>query len=293
MNSRSIMAAWIGLVSNVILTLFKLIVGILCKSQVLIADGIHNAGDIVASLVTFGSMKVSNVPPDEDHPYGHGKAEVLGSYFVAGVLALAGLFMLYHSFESLFHPAKQVFFLSFVIALVSWIWKYGLYVYTMEIGQKEKSTALIATANDHLADVYASIAATVGIGLGIIGDIYGIHWLMYGDPVAGIIVSFFVLKLAYEMGTEAIHVLMERNVEEEQMEQYKKSIFSISDVKRIDRIRAREHGHYVLVDVRLSIPGEYTIQQGHDICREIKKTVMEHHKEVDEVLIHLNPWYNE
>jgi len=116
---------------------------------------------------------------------------------------------------------------------------------------------------------------------------------MYGDPVAGIVVSFFVLKLAYEMGTEAIHILMEKNVDEDQMEQYKESIFSISDVKRIDRIRAREHGQYVLVDVRLSIPGEYTVQQGHDICREIKKRVMDHHKEVDEVLIHLNPWYNE
>jgi cation diffusion facilitator family transporter len=201
--------------------------------------------------------------------------------------------MLYHSFESLFHPAKDIFFLSFIIAVLSLIWKYGLYVYTIGIGEKENSKALIATANDHLADVYASIAATIGIGLGIIGEYYGIEWLMYGDPVAGIVVSFFVLKLAYEMGTESIHILMERNVEDEKMEGFKESILTIADVKRIDRIRAREHGHYILIDVRLSIPGEYTIQQGHDICREIKKTVMDRHEDVDEVLIHLNPWYKE
>ncbi len=142
-----------------------------------------------------------------------------------------------------------------------------MYVYTIRIGKLANSKGLIATAYDHLADVYASLAAVVGIGLALIGDLYNIHFLAYGDPVAGIIVSFLVLKLAYEIGKEAMDVLMEKNISQIRLDEFAALIMTIPEVKRIDRLRAREHGHYILVDLRVGVPGEMTIQEGHDASR--------------------------
>ncbi|MGD8192407.1 cation diffusion facilitator family transporter [Brevibacillus ginsengisoli] len=292
-KSKSVFAIWISLVANIVLTFLKIIVGFLYSSQVLIADGIHNAGDIIASVAALGATSVSKKPADEDHPYGHGKAEVIAAAIVAIILIIAAIFMGYSSFSALFEPAVKASMIGLTAAIISLVVKQLLYGYCMRLGKKENSKSLIATAYDHLADVYSSIAAVIGIGLALIGDHYNIAILRYGDPVAGIVVSFFVLKLAVEIGKEAIDVLMETTVPAEQLEKYTNVVQLIPEVKRIDRIRAREHGHYVIVDIRVGIPGYYTIQQGHDISRHIKQNIMDAYQEVDEVLVHLNPWYED
>ncbi|WP_261303871.1 cation diffusion facilitator family transporter [Paenibacillus andongensis] len=292
-KTASMLAIWISLASNIVLTALKIIVGLNFKSQVLIADGIHNAGDVIATATAYSSMRVSSKPADIDHPYGHGKAEVLGAFIVAIILGGAAIYMGYHSIHALFEPAGEAHIIAFIAAIISLVWKQILYIYTKRIGQKVNSKGLIATAYDHLADVYASIAASVGIGLALIGDHYDYSILAFGDPVAGIIVSFLVLKLAYEMGSESFDILMERSVSTAYIEQYAALIRSVPEVKRIDRLRAREHGHYILVDARLAVSGKLTIQEGHDISRRIKQKIKEAHSDVDEVLVHLNPWYEE
>lgn len=220
----------------------------------LLADGIHNAADVVASVASLAAMKISNQPADEDHPYGHGKAEIISSGVVAIILALAALFMAYESIKALFHLATEPHMIAFIAAVVSLIWKQILYVYTIRIGRKVNSKGLIATAYDHLADVYASIAAVIGIGIALLNNIYPIPYAAYGDPLAGIIVSFFVLKLAISMGKEATYILMEGGLPTEKSSEYEKIIQAHPLVKRIDRMRAREHGHYILIDVRISVP---------------------------------------
>lgn len=292
-NSSSLIALWISLISNVVLTVLKVVVGYLFNSQVLIADGIHNAGDVIATFAALTSSLVSKKPADKDHPYGHGKAEVIASAIVAIILILAALLMVYKSVEALFEPAVEASIIALVAAFVSLIWKQGLYVYCIGLGKAQNSKSLIATANDHLADVYASIAAVVGIGATLIGERYDIPFAQYGDPIAGMIVSYFVLKLAYQMGKESIGVLMEENVPSEQLIQLESIVRSIPQVKRIDRIRAREHGHYIIVDVRVSVSNNLTIKEGHDISRLIKNSIKNEIQNVEEVLVHLNPWYEE
>ncbi|MFE4201144.1 cation diffusion facilitator family transporter [Aneurinibacillus aneurinilyticus] len=292
-NSSSLIALWISLISNVVLTVLKVVVGYLFNSQVLIADGIHNAGDVIATFAALTSSLVSKKPADKDHPYGHGKAEVIASAIVAIILILAALLMVYKSVEALFEPAAEASITALVAAFVSLIWKQGLYVYCIGLGKAQNSKSLIATANDHLADVYASIAAVVGIGTTLIGERYDIPFAQYGDPIAGMIVSYFVLKLAYQMGKESIGVLMEENVPSEQLIQLESIVRSIPQVKRIDRIRAREHGHYIIVDVRVSVSNNLTIKEGHDISRLIKNSIKNEIQNVEEVLVHLNPWYEE
>ncbi|WP_411344865.1 cation diffusion facilitator family transporter [Paenibacillus sp. WLX1005] len=289
--NQSMLAAWLSLISNVALTLLKLIVGVLFNSQVLIADGIHNAGDVIASATALGSMRISAIPPDEDHPYGHGKAEVLGASMVAVILLLAALYIGYHSVMLLFEAPSQPHVIALLAAAVSLVWKLLLYIYTMRIGREANSKGLIATAQDHLADVYASGAAFLGIGLGLIGEYYGYGLLAYGDPLAGIVVALLILKLAYSTGRESIDILMEKAVHPEKIEAYTAVLTAMPEVKRIDRIRAREHGHYIVVDVRIGVDASLTIQQGHDISRLMKKNIMHSDAQVTEVLVHLNPWY--
>ncbi|MFC4102091.1 cation diffusion facilitator family transporter [Paenibacillus xanthanilyticus] len=291
MQTQSTVAIWVSLVSNVVLTVMKLVVGLLFGSQVLIADGIHNAGDVCATAAALISMMISKRPPDEDHPYGHGKAEVIGAGIVAVILILAGLFMGYHSVQALMEPAHEASLLVLVAAAISLVWKQWLYLYTMRIGRKINSSGLIATAYDHLADVYASLAAVLGISMALAGDYYGIRWLMYGDPLAGIVVAYFVVRLAIHMGRTSIDVLMEKNVSAETLEEITQLVLGVPEVKRIDRIRAREHGHYMIVDVRVGIPAQLSVQQGHDVSRSIKKAIASQMDGIEEVLVHLNPWY--
>lgn len=289
----AVLAIWISLISNIILTVLKIVVGLLFRSPVLLADGFHNAGDVVASAATFTSMQISKRPADEDHPYGHGKAEVIGSSIVAIILGLAAIYIAYEAVMALFEEPATASKIALLTAVISFIWKYVLYVYTMKVGKAENSKGLVATAYDHLADVYASLAAVVGIGLALIGDAYDIQLLSYGDPIAGIIVSILVFKLAMEIGLESMDILMEKSVSDERLAVFEEIIHSIPEVKRIDRLRAREHGHYVLVDIRIGVPGNLTIQEGHEISSSLRNLIMEQNADVDEVLIHLNPWYPE
>lgn len=289
----SVFAIWISLISNIILTVLKITVGLLFNSPVLLADGFHNAGDVVASAAALTSMRFSQRPADDDHPYGHGKAEVIGSGLVAIILVIAALYIGYEAISTFFEEPAKASFIALITAVISLVWKQILYMYTMDVGKKANSKGLIATAYDHLADVYASLAAVIGIGLALIGDAYEIPLLAYGDPFAGVIVSILVLRLAITIGKEAMDILMEKTVSEGRLEQFALLIHTVPEVKRIDRLRAREHGHYVLVDLRIAIPATLTVQDGHDISSKIRNMIITEYSDVDEVLIHLNPWYPE
>ncbi|MFC5531120.1 cation diffusion facilitator family transporter [Cohnella yongneupensis] len=292
-HHSGLLAIWISLISNILLTILKIIAGALLASPVLLADGVHNAGDIIASIAALTSSMVSKKPADEDHPYGHGKAEVVASAFVAIILIVAAVWIAFQSIGALFEPPGEESWLALGAAALSLVWKQWLYVYTIRVGKTTKSKSVLATAYDHLADVYASLAAVVGIGIALLGHRYDWAWAAYGDPVAGIIVSLLVLKLGYEIGHEAVNILMERNVAPEKLSRYENLISAIEPIKRIDRVRAREHGHYITVDVRVGVPGDYTIQRGHDISRLIKQRIMDADSDVIEVMVHLNPWYAE
>jgi cation diffusion facilitator family transporter len=298
-EKRSKWISWVSTILNVFLMVIKGGIGIWAGSDALFADGVHSATDSLASMAVLGAVVVSNRPADEDHPYGHGKAEVIASALVAVILALAGLDVLYSSGRSIFekHTSAETTWnlelLALYAAIFSLIVKELLYRYTIRSARQLDSQALWALAEDHRSDVWASLAAAVGIGLTIYGLVSGIHWLTYADPVAGILVGFLILHMAYSMGYAAVQTLMERNADPEFMKSLEDCIWSVEGVQRIDRIRAREHGHYILVDIRISVYGTLTVQEGHDLSRKVKHTIMEKHPRVQEVLIHLNPYYED
>jgi cation diffusion facilitator family transporter len=283
--------AWISVISNILLTIGKLTVGYFGKSDAVFADGIHSAADVFASVIVLLVIKIANKPADQEHPYGHGKAEVIVSGIVGILLFIVSIYIVYEAIVGFFPPISTPNIMAMWVAIISYGTKEILYRYSLKIGKQYSSKAIEAIALDHKADIVASVAAAVGVILSIIGDKFNLPFLLYGDKVASIVVAYLIFKIAKEMLKESFDILLERNIESDIINEYLSLISSFSDVKRIDRIRAREHGHYVIVDLRVSIDHDKTIKEGHDLSREIKKVLMNKHDNIEEVLIHLNPFF--
>jgi cation diffusion facilitator family transporter len=285
--------AWISVISNLILTVGKILIGLIGNSDAVFADGIHSAADVFASAIVVFVIKISNKPADNEHPYGHGKAEVLVSEIIGILLFLVSIFLVFEGISGFFHKIETPSILALWVAIFSYILKVLLYKTSLKVAKQNSSKAIEAIAYDHKADIVASVAASLGVLISIVGERLNLHILLYGDKIASIFVAYLIFKIAKEMLTEAFDILIERNVNAEVLQDYMAIISEFSEVKRIDRIRAREHGHYVLVDIRISIDHKKTIKEGHDLTKSIKLKLMEKNDNIKEVLIHLNPYYSD
>ncbi|MED3624531.1 cation diffusion facilitator family transporter [Neobacillus thermocopriae] len=285
--------AWISVVSNIILTLGKMIIGWYGNSDAVFADGIHSAADVVASVIVLSVIKIANKPADEEHPYGHGKAEVIVSGVVGILLFLVSIYVIYEGIVGFIHPFESPTMLTMWVALFSYVSKVILYRSSLRVARQHNSKAIEAIAFDHKADIAASMAAAIGVLLSLAGERFDIGFLLYGDKVASIFVAYLIFKIAKEMLTEAFDILLERNINHETLQEYITIINKFPEVRRLDRIRAREHGHYVLVDLRISIDHFKTIKEGHDLAKAIKEKLMDEYDNIEEVLIHLNPYFPE
>lgn len=285
--------AWISLISNIILTIGKMVIGWFGNSDAVFADGIHSAADVFASIIVLLVIKLANKPADDEHPYGHGKAEVIVSGVVGILLFLVSIYVVFEGISGFFHEVESPSLLAMWIALVSYVAKIILYRSSLRIAKQHNSKAIEAIAFDHKADIVASIAAAIGVLLSFIGERFDIPFFLYGDKAASIFVAYLIFKIAKEMLIEAFDILLERNIDAETLQEYMVIVDSFQEVKRIDRIRAREHGHYVLVDLRISIDHYKTIKEGHDLAKLIKGKLMENNDNIEEVLIHLNPYFPE
>jgi len=296
MDTRETLArrvAWISVISNIILTLGKIIIGFFGKSDAVFADGIHSAADVFASSIVLLVIKISNKPADKEHPYGHGKAEVIVSEIIGIILFFVSLYVVYEGVSGFFRKVESPSFLAMWIAIFSFIAKIILYRTSLNVANQNRSKAIEAIAFDHKADIVASIAAAIGVLISLIGDRFHITLLLYGDKVASIFVAYLIFKIAKDMLTEAFDILLERNINSETIQDYIAIVSEFPEVRRIDRIRAREHGHYVLVDLRIAIDHFKTIKEGHDLAKAIKGELMDKFDNIREVLIHLNPYFPE
>jgi cation diffusion facilitator family transporter len=285
--------AWISVISNIILTLGKLFIGWYGNSDAVFADGIHSAADVFASVIVLLVIKIANKPADKEHPYGHGKAEVIVSGIVGILLFLVSIYVVYEGILGFFHEVETPSFLAMWVAIISYITKVILYRSSLKVANEHNSKAIEAIAFDHKADIVASIAAAIGVLLSIMGERFDILFLHYGDKAASIFVAYLIFKISKEMLIEAFDILLERNIDDGTLQEYINVVNEFQEVKRIDRIRAREHGHYILVDLRISIDHFKTIKEGHDLAKLIKGRLMERYDNIDEVLIHLNPYFPE
>lgn len=284
--------AKLGIFGNLYLALFKSIIGVYANSRALIADAVNSASDVAASLIVMLGLKMAKKPPDEEHPYGHGKAESIAAIIVAVLLCIAGFEIGKSSFLAFFKPIDSPKFVAVFAILASILLKEIMFRYTYKMGKKLQSEALIATAYDHRSDVYSSSAAFFGVVLAIAGDYFHFPFLVYADPVAGLFVSLLILKMAFHLGKESVMNTMDLVLPESETDRYCKIVEEVDGVEKVDELLARVHGHYVIIDIKIAVDPSITVEEGHHAAKAVKALLMKEHN-VENVFVHVNPYYPE
>ncbi|WP_280768608.1 cation diffusion facilitator family transporter [Salipaludibacillus daqingensis] len=284
--------AWVGIIGNVVLALLKGIIGVVADSRALVADAVHSASDVVGSVAVLIGVRAAKLPPDQDHPYGHGKAETVTAIIVAVLLFFVGLEIAISAVQSFFEPIAVPGTIAIYAVIFSIIIKELMFRYKIFLGKKYRSEALVTDAWHHRSDVFSSFAALIGIGAAIVGGNIGIDWLIYMDPAAGIMVALLIMKMGWKLGGEAIHNTLDHVLHKEDTEDMLEQAEAVEGVLKVDELLAREHGHYVIVDIKIAVHPLITVEEGHAIGKLVKKVLMEDGY-VQDVRVHINPFSRE
>mgnify|MGYP001486714581 CR=1 FL=1 len=284
-------AAWMGIAGNLGLALLKGVAGWLSGSKALLADAFNSASDVAGSIAVLIGLKASQMPPDKDHPYGHGKAEPIAAIIVSVLILVVGLEVGMNAIQTLTSgvSAPPAWY-ALVAIFFSIIVKEAMFQYKYRLGRKIASHSLVASAWDDRSDVYSSLAALLGVGGALIGQWAGISALYLLDPLAGLFVALLILRTGYRLVMESIHNTMDHVLHDEDASELLETIQSVKGVIAVDDLRAREHGHYVIVDVKISVNPKISVMEGHGIAKAVKQELMRRHEHVTDVLIHVNPY---
>lgn len=274
--------AQVGIWGNIVLTILKLWAGLTAKSSAMIADSIHSASDILASFFVWVSLKIAKKPADERHPYGHHKAEVLSTLIVAILLALAGYSIISSAIEMIIEKRYGVpGVLALYAAIVSIVAKELMYRFTYRAGVKAHSPSTIANAMDHRSDAFSSIGTLVGIIFARIG-------FPIMDPIAGIAVALFILKMAYDVLRDAVAQIMDENPDPEKLAEATDLILSTEGVLDAHDIRIRQSGSVYFIELDIVVEATLTITQAHDIAEAVRYRLFNEMERIEEVKVHVD-----
>lgn len=285
-------ATTLGIVVNVFLTIIKLIGGFFGNSRALIADAVHSASDVVSSFAVLVGVRAAGKPPDDDHPYGHGKYESVAALIVAIFLIVIGLEILMNSVQLVFQGEPPEFpkVIALYIIIISILIKEAMYHYKIRLGRKIKSDALIADAWHHRSDSISSIVALFGVGIAIIGGYFNIPYLHYFDVVAGAIIAAIIIYVGYKLARDAVVMSAELVLDKEESMKFHDTVETIEGVLQIDSLFARTHGSYVVIDMKIGVRKDLTVEEGHDIAERVRSVLIAEYEEVNEVFVHVNPY---
>ncbi|MBW6497650.1 MAG: cation diffusion facilitator family transporter [Bacteroidales bacterium] len=281
---------WIGFFSNLVLTVFKLIAGILGNSAAMIADAAHSVSDFVTDLVVVGSLKVSSKPKDGNHKYGHGKVETLATAFVGIVLVIVGLGILYTAGRNIFvhyriEPIQSPGMVALYAAIISIIIKEILYRYTIVVGKRINSKVVVANAWHHRSDAFSSIGTVIGIG----GAIFlGPRWVIL-DPLAAIVVSFFILRVAISISFESLAELIETSLPKSQEKEILEIAGGVEGVHNPHDLKTRKIGNDIAIDLHINVQRDLNIEEAHDITVEIENCLRKKYGQDTHISIHTEP----
>ncbi|WP_164669614.1 cation diffusion facilitator family transporter [Virgibacillus doumboii] len=274
--------AWISIGAYLILSITKLIVAYAGNSEALRADGLNNSTDVVASVAVLIGLKISRKPPDEDHHYGHYRAETIASLFAAFIMMTVGIQVIIDTFGKLFAGEQaSPDLLTAWTALGAAIVMFIVYRYNLSLSRKVKSSALYAAAQDNRSDAFVSIGAFTGI----IGAQLGLFWL---DPLAGLAVGFIICKTAWDIFKDSTHTLTD-GFDEKQIGKIKSSIAKVPEVKEVVDVKGRIHGNQAFIDVTILVNPHLNVKESHAITEKIE-TLLEKKHDIPYAHIHIEPY---
>ncbi|MFN7040545.1 MAG: cation diffusion facilitator family transporter [Acidovorax temperans] len=277
-------STWVSVVVNLVLSTVQIVVGVWAKSQSLIADGIHSLSDLVADFVVLFANHHSQKDADEDHPYGHQRFETAASLVLGLLLLAVGVGMVWSAVVKLENPESvpQVHSVALWVAGVALVGKEVLFRYMLAVAKKVKSSMLVANAWHARSDAASSLV----VGVGIAGNLAGYPIL---DPIAALIVGFMVGKMGWEFGWDAMHDLMDRAVDEQEVQAIRQTLLDTPGVAGVHDVRTRKMGDMVVVDAHLEVDAQITVEEGHDIAVEARQRVMQRHRVLN-LMTHVDPW---
>lgn len=274
-----------SLLTNVLLTIMKAVVGLYSRSQAMLSDATHSLSDILSTTINMVALKIAGRPADANHHYGHGRAETVAAKVVALLILSAGIGIGISSFNCLREGTYQSpHLLVLLVALISFLVKELMYRYSMKASYSIGSKALLADAKHHRSDALSSLVVVLGIS----GSYLGYHWL---DPVAGLVVALLILKLGGDLYWQSIQELVDTAPDEETLQLIKEACIRTKGVMKINELRARMHGSCIYVDLRLCVPGDLPLVKGHRIAHQASKNIKDSLGESTQVLVHIDPCY--
>ena len=278
-------STWVSVGVNLVLTCAQIVAGILTKSQGLIADGVHSLSDLVADFVVLFANHHSQKGADEDHPYGHQRFENAASLALGVLLLTVGVGMLWSAAAKLQNPESiaTVHLSALWVAAGALIAKELLFRYMLMVAKRVKSSMLVANAWHARSDAASSLV----VGVGIIGNLAGYPIF---DPIAAAIVGFMVGKMGWSFGWDALHDLMDRAVDDAEVQAIRQTLLQTPGVSGVHDVRTRMMGDMIVVDAHLEVLATLTVEKAHDITVAAQERVMQHHR-VLHLLIHVDPFH--
>jgi cation diffusion facilitator family transporter len=277
---------WIGLLSNILLAVFKFTVGILGRSQAVIADAVHTLSDISTDIAVLFGAKFWTSPADAEHPYGHWKIETVVTAIIGIALFIAAIEIAYKSIMSVKEVHKSgISLIAITGPLMSVIVKEVLYRWTKSVGRNVKSKALIANAWHHRSDAFSSISVLFAVLLAAINP-----KLIIVDHIGAFIVSVFIIKVAWDILRESFGELVDASAPKRDLKKIKGITMKVAGVKSIHAVRTRKLGPGLHVDLHVLVDGKVTVKKGHDISEEVKRELIEKGPNIFDVVVHLEPY---
>ena len=281
---------WIGSIVNFLLVVLKFIAGIVGHSSALVADAVHSLSDFITDIIVIVFVKISGKPEDDDHRYGHGKYETLATaligialFAVGGGLLLSGATKVIEVIKGAVLPAPSM--VALIVAAISILSKEVLYRYTVKVGKNLNSQAVIANAWHHRSDAFSSIGTLVGIG----GAIFlGEKWRIL-DPIAAIVVSGFIIKVAIDLIKPCVDELLERSLPAETEAQILDIIGSFTEVTSPHHLRTRRIGNHIAIEVHLRMDGNMSLENAHSIATRVEKRLKAEFGADTHIGIHMEP----
>lgn len=279
-----------GSIINILLLAFKFAAGILGHSAAMIADAIHSLTDFVTDAIVLVFVRLGSKPTDRDHDYGHGKYETLASAIIGVSLLVVGMMICYSGVTKTYHamcgePLQQPGFIALAAAVASVVLKDWAYRFTVRVGRRCHSEAVVANAWHHRSDALSSVGTTVGIGGAII---LGEKWAVL-DPLTAIVVSFFIMKAAWSVLSKAVGELTDGSLPKETEDEIESIVSEDKDVSVVHNLCTRRIGNRIAIEMHVRMPGETSLYVAHHHATEIEKRLKQRFGADTHISIHLEP----
>lgn len=274
------------IIGNVVLSVIKLLAGIIAHSSAMISDAVHSASDVFSTFVVIIGIKLASKKPDKEHPYGHERMECVAAIVLAMVLFITGLGIGLEAVKNIIHgnygDLQVPGVLALIAAIVSIVSKEAMYWYTRHYAKKIDSSALMADAWHHRSDAFSSIGALIGIGASRLG--YPVM-----DSIASLVIFVFIVKAAFDIFKDAIDKMVDHSCDEETEKQIYDCVMKNENVLGIDLLQTRVFGNKIYVDVEIQADASYTLQKAHDIAEAVHDDIEESFPKVKHIMVHVNP----